>query len=91
MACNMKSMLKAGLGIFAVAGTAYVLFPQFRELIIALAPTLVFLLCPLSMLFCMKMMQDKNGQGCQSSAANEKNEEQVAHRPDSAVPEVKTN
>jgi hypothetical protein len=90
MGCSMKSMLKAGLGIVAVAGTAYVLFPQFRELIIALASTMVFLLCPLSMLFCMKMMKDRNGQGDQSSAAKEPNGEQVANRSLHADPEVKT-
>jgi hypothetical protein len=89
MGCSMKSMLKAGLGIFAIAGTAYVLFPQFRELIIALAPTLVFLLCPLSMLFCMKMMKDRNGQGDQSSAAKGPNGERVANRSLNADPEVK--
>jgi hypothetical protein len=71
----MKSMLKIGLGVFAVAATAYVLFPQFREQIGGLAPTLAFLICPLSMLFCMKTKQSRNGQSCQSSTAKEKNEE----------------
>jgi hypothetical protein len=71
MMCNMKTMLKVGLGMLVAVGTAYLLLPQFRELITALAPTLVFLLCPLSMLVGMKMMQGQNGQACSSSAGNE--------------------
>lgn len=68
MACSMKTMMKLGVGIAAVALTAYILFPQFRDLIVALAPTLAFLICPLSMLLGMKMMSSQGGQSCQSSA-----------------------
>jgi hypothetical protein len=71
MMCNMKTMLKVGAGMLVAAGTAYLLLPQFREMIVALAPTLLFLLCPLSMLFCMKMMQGQNGQACDSSTGKE--------------------
>jgi hypothetical protein len=71
MMCNMKTMLKVGVGMLVVAGTAYLLLPQFREPIVALAPTLLFLLCPLSMLLCMKMMQGQNGQACESSTGKE--------------------
>jgi hypothetical protein len=72
MACNMKTMMKIGGGMLAAAGVAYVLLPQFRELIVALSPALIFLLCPLSMLFAMKAMQGQNGQSCQSSTSEEK-------------------
>lgn len=72
MACNMNTMLKVGAGILAAAGTAYVVLPGFRELIISLLPTLIFLLCPLSMLFCMKKMQGQNGQSCGSSSPKAK-------------------
>jgi hypothetical protein len=68
MACNMKTMMKLGIGIAVGALTAYMLFPQFREPIVALAPTLAFLICPLSMLLGMKMMSSQGSQSCQSSA-----------------------
>lgn len=66
MMCNMKTMLKVGLGMLLVAGSAYLLLPQFREAIVALAPTLAILLCPISMLACMWMMRGNGGQACQS-------------------------
>jgi hypothetical protein len=76
MACNMNmnTMLKVGAGILAAAGAAYVVLPGSRELIVSLLPTLIFLLCPLSMLFCMKKMHGQNGQSCgaPTSKAKEK-------------------
>jgi len=78
MNCSMKTMLKVGAGMLLVVGTAYLLFPGFRETIIALSPVLLFLLCPLSMFFCMKMMQGQNGQACQPAASDEQNKRQAA-------------
>lgn len=72
MNCNMKTMLKVGLGMLLVTGIAYAALPEFRTWILAASPTLLFLVCPLSMLFCMKMMHGQNEQSCQKSGADEK-------------------
>jgi hypothetical protein len=81
MSCNMKTMLKLGVGMLAAAGAAYALLPEFRELIVALSPTLLFLLCPLSMLFAMKAMQGQNGQSCHSATSEEKDKGHSAKVP----------
>lgn len=56
MKCDMKMMLKAGLGLAAGVAVAYVAFPAARELIMALSPALFLLICPLMMFFMMKGM-----------------------------------
>lgn len=71
MVCNMKTMLKVAIGMLFVTGLAYAALPEFRTWILAASPTLLFLLCPISMLVCMKMMHGQNGQSCQSSAATQ--------------------
>lgn len=78
MICNAKTMLKVGLGMLVVAGMAYFALPEFRTWIVAAMPTLLFLLCPLSMLFCMKMMHGQGGQSCQRSPAEEKEQASTA-------------
>ncbi|SMP72361.1 DUF2933 domain-containing protein [Noviherbaspirillum suwonense] len=70
--CNAKTMLKMGLVMLAVVGITYVALPDFRDWILAASPTLLFLLCPLSMLFCMKMMHSQNGQSCATSDSEQK-------------------
>lgn len=70
--CNTKTMLKIGLVMLAVVGVAYAVLPDFRDWILAASPTLLFLLCPLSMLFCMKMMHSQNGQSCATSDSEQK-------------------
>lgn len=57
MKCDMKKMLKAGLGLAAIVVVAYAIFPGIRELILDLSPALFLLICPLMMLFMMKGMQ----------------------------------
>lgn len=71
MVCNMKTMLKVGIGMLFFTGLAYAALPEFRTWILAASPTLLFLLCPISMLVCMKMMHGQHGQSCQSSAATQ--------------------
>lgn len=56
MKCDMKTMLKAGLGLAAVAIVGYATFPAARELILAISPFLFLLLCPLMMFLMMKSM-----------------------------------
>ncbi|WP_368647284.1 DUF2933 domain-containing protein [Castellaniella ginsengisoli] len=56
MKCDIKMMLKAGVGLAALVAVAYAAFPVARELITALAPALFFLICPVMMFFMMKGM-----------------------------------
>jgi len=56
MKCDMKMMLKAGLGLAAGVAVAYAALPAAREVIVALAPALFLLICPLMMFFMMKGM-----------------------------------
>jgi hypothetical protein len=50
-------MLVTGVASLVVLALAYAALPQFRTLVLGIAPYLLFLLCPLSMLFMMKGMQ----------------------------------
>lgn len=86
MMCSMKTMLKVGLGMLLITGLAYLALPEFRVWILAASPTLLFLICPISMLVCMKMMHNQNGQSCQTPASN--NNDKVALASDKT--DVKT-
>lgn len=68
MMCSRQTMLKVGLGMLIVSVTAYAAFPELRTWILKAAPTLVVLLCPLSMLFAMKMM---GGKGCEKAGSDQ--------------------
>jgi len=68
MKCDMKTMIKAALGLAVVIAAAYTTFPAARDWIISSAPFLFFLLCPLMMLFMMMSMQS-----CQKEQATEEN------------------
>lgn len=57
MKCDMKMMLKGGLGLAALIAVAYAALPVAREWITAVSPFLFFLICPLMMFFMMKGMQ----------------------------------
>jgi Protein of unknown function (DUF2933) len=59
MKCT-KSMLTTGAVILAAVVLAYAALPQFRTLVLNAGPFLLFLLCPLSMMFMMKGM-NSNG------------------------------
>jgi type II secretory pathway component PulF len=54
MKCDIKMMLKAGLGLAALVAVVYTTFPAARQSLMALTPALFFLLCPLMMFFMMK-------------------------------------
>lgn len=60
MKCT-KSMLTIGAGLFAVLAIAYVALPQFHTFVLSVAPFLLFLICPLSMMFMMKGMNSHQG------------------------------
>jgi ribosomal protein RSM22 (predicted rRNA methylase) len=51
-----KNMLRVGAGIGAGLLVAYLVFPELRATLVALAPIAVVLVCPLSILLMMKMM-----------------------------------
>ncbi|RKF35733.1 DUF2933 domain-containing protein [Paraburkholderia fungorum] len=59
MKCNMKTMLTTGIILLALLAAAYAALPQFRSLVLSLGPSLLFLLCPLSMIFMMAGMRSK--------------------------------
>lgn len=61
MKCNLKMMIKAGLGLTAAVAMAYTALPATRELIAAFAPALFLLICPLMMFFMMKGMHSCHG------------------------------
>ena len=66
MKCT-KTMLTAGAVLLAALALAYVALPQFRALVLSAGPYLLFLLCPLSMMFMMKGMQSNNDRQVASS------------------------
>lgn len=63
MKCDLKTMLKVGAILAGVLAVGFFAFPQFRPIIIGLAPFALFALCPLSMIFMMGKMGDKNKDG----------------------------
>lgn len=56
MTCDKSTMVRLGIGAGIILVAAYVLFPAFQVWIAANALILLLLLCPLSMLFCMRGM-----------------------------------
>lgn len=49
-------MVKVGVGVGALLTVAYLTLPAAREFISVATPFLLFLICPLTMLFMMKSM-----------------------------------
>lgn len=65
--CSPKTMLKIGVAIAVPLAIGFIAFPQFRVVILGLAPFALFALCPLAMMFGMKGMmgtEGKHGQAC---------------------------
>lgn len=54
--CSFRTLMKMALGIVLLLVIGYLAFPAFQTRIIAAAPLLFILVCPLSMLFMMKGM-----------------------------------
>ncbi|WP_407973393.1 DUF2933 domain-containing protein (plasmid) [Burkholderia pyrrocinia] len=66
----MKTMITTGIVLLVGLAVAYAALPQFRALVLSVGPTLLFLICPLSMLFMMKGMHSgKNEQHSTPSEA----------------------
>ncbi|PLC48579.1 hypothetical protein CR159_17285 [Pollutimonas subterranea] len=83
MKCDMKTMLKAGLGLVVLIAVAYATLPAAREWITAVSPFLFFLICPLMMVFMMKGMQS-----CHNDNGPEKGESAQMPMPERANTEV---
>lgn len=60
MHCNMKTMAKTAAFLIAAAVVAYVAVPGSRELVLAFTPILLALICPVTMIGMMLMMQKKD-------------------------------
>jgi hypothetical protein len=56
MRCNSRTMLTVGLAMGLAAAIAYFTLPAAQAFILASAPVLLALICPISMLFMMKAM-----------------------------------
>lgn len=69
--CSMKTMIKIMLGIALLLVAGYLLFPQLHDLIVAVAPFLVFLACPVMMYFMMKGMNAPRDQEKEKKSGQE--------------------
>ncbi len=56
MTCDKSTMIRLGIGAAIVLAVAYAMFPVVQAWIVAAAPLLLLLLCPLMMVFCMRGM-----------------------------------
>lgn len=61
MNCNAKTMLKVAAALGAPLALAYFALPGAQAFIVASAPILLALICPVSMLIMMFVMKDVNG------------------------------
>lgn len=71
MQCDVKTMLRAAGVIGLVAVTGYFAVPEARAFIVASAPVLIALICPVSMMVMMLMMnrhQAKKSEGQEAAA-----------------------
>ncbi|MOA55530.1 hypothetical protein D3C78_1793420 [compost metagenome] len=56
MTRDKSALVRLGIGAAVLLVAAYILFPAFQDWIVAVAPVLLLLLCPLMMVFCMRGM-----------------------------------
>lgn len=54
--CSVKTMIKIAIGFAVLLVVVYVAFPQYQAAILAFAPILLILACPLAMFFGMREM-----------------------------------
>ena len=86
MNCSTNTMLKVAAGIGITLGVAYFAFPAAQTMILAYAPFLLALICPISMGVMMLMMK---GKGESNSNGNASDSVSVSHKtpePRDAVP-----
>ncbi len=83
MKCNTNTMLKTAAGLAVMAGVVYLAVPTAQAFVLASAPILIALICPISMLIMMKMM---NSNGAEVRSVTDKSPSD-AKAPDSAMVE----
>ena len=67
MHCNLKTMAKIAAAILVVLGVAWFAFPAAQTFIVASAPILLLLICPVMMIAMMFMMRG-HGEGMPDAA-----------------------
>lgn len=63
MNCNFKTMIKVAAGLGLILAAAYFALPAAQAWVLASAPVLLALVCPISMLLMMFMMKGKSNAG----------------------------
>lgn len=81
MKCDTNTMLKTAAGLAAVAGVIYFAVPAAQAFVLASAPILIALICPISMLIMMKMMNSKGAEGCGTVSEASKSAQLQEHAP----------
>ena len=86
MNCSTNTMLKVAAGLGLAVGAAYFAFPAAQTMILASAPYLLLLICPLSMGVMMLMMKGtgeskSNGNACTSAGVSDKSSDSQAAVP----------
>lgn len=61
MHCNARTMIKIAAALGAILAAVYLAVPEGRELVIASAPVLLALICPIAMVIMMFMMRKPSG------------------------------
>lgn len=84
MTCSLKTMATLAATLLAALGVAYVAFPAARVFIVASAPVLLALICPVTMI---AMMLATRGRGASASDAAPKAEVSVPREMTDAVQE----
>lgn len=84
--CSPKTMLKIGLVLAVVLGGGFLVFPQFRPVIIGLAPFALFATCPIAMWFATRGMNKNQGHqnhdGCASCGGQHEAQTKVIKPPE---------
>lgn len=75
MKCDLKTMLKLGLALGGVITVVAIVLPQFRPVVIGLAPFALFALCPISMWVAMRGMHKGQHDYSDSDNGQRKNEQ----------------
>jgi hypothetical protein len=84
MTCNKSTLLKTALGLSVLFLAAYASFPAVRAGFLSFSPLPLSLLCPLSMLFCMKGMSKQSTTPAEPMPKTER-QDQLAVMPNHAT------
>lgn len=84
MKCNFKTMLSVGSALGVAALLSYFAFPAAKLFILANAPLLVALICPVSMLVMMWFMRGNKDQAGKTAGDSERKSPIAEIGPDNA-------